>query len=61
MPKFAEKNFPDFYNHKEFHAAVTHWMQTPKTCPPLMPEKLFQKLPGLFIENSEMINDLKNL
>lgn len=46
--EYSEKNFPDFYKHEEFNAAITHWLHTPKIRPPLMPEKLFEELPELF-------------
>jgi DNA (cytosine-5)-methyltransferase 1 len=48
--KFIKQNFPDFYSHEEFDAALTHWMHHPSQCPPIMPEELFLKLPTLFIK-----------
>lgn len=42
--EFAKQKFPDFYNHDEFSAALTHWMHTPNQCPPIMPEEFFQNI-----------------
>jgi hypothetical protein len=46
--ELVKQEFPDFYNHDEFNAALTHWMHNPSQCPPVMPEVLFLKLLALF-------------
>lgn len=45
--EFTKENFSDFYQHEEFNAAMTHWIQSPEICPPLMPPKLYFQLPEL--------------
>jgi hypothetical protein len=48
ITEFVKQNYPDFYNHEEFEAAITHWMHNPGQCPPVMPKELFLKLLALF-------------
>ena len=54
--EFSKENFANFHKHEEFNAAITHWMQSPETCPPLMPKKLFLQLPELMLKNIFKIN-----
>ena len=51
IERFAKQNFPDFYNHDEFAAALTHWMHTPNQCPPVMPKEFFKILPTVLINH----------
>ncbi len=51
--EYVKQNYPDFYNHEEFNAAVTHWFFNPRVCPPLMPKELFLKLNELVFDMIE--------
>jgi len=53
--EYAKQNFPDFYSHKEFNAALTHWMHTPNQCPPVMPKEFFVTLPTILLNNHHQI------
>ena len=56
--EFSKENFSEFYKHEEFLAAITHWIHTPKACPPFMSEKIYKALPKSFFTCTKKIQPI---
>ncbi len=41
IPSEITKKHPPFLNNPDFEASLSHWIHSPSTCPPLMPQELY--------------------
>jgi hypothetical protein len=48
LVEFLKKEYPEFSNHPEFMAIVTHFLHNPQIRPPLMSEEIYDDSRGLF-------------
>ncbi|MCF7791502.1 MAG: hypothetical protein K9L78_03345 [Victivallales bacterium] len=44
IDSYVRENYPDFYKHSEYNAAITHWMHNPNIKYPYMTNAVFHYL-----------------